>query len=390
MNKLLLLLWLCISISGKAQPKYQAELTFAPDKGFYIIHLPLFVQSYARTDLTDLRIINSQGKQMPYLIKKDIKIYNRNEFIPYPILSKTLDKYNSRYLITTQRDTLSSLVLKIQNADACKRANLMGSNDTVNWFTVKEQLTLSENFNLHQPSTLQTVNFPVSNYAYYLLTINDSLSAPLNITAIGKIDSEHQISYHLTDVPNRMQMVHQKDTTIITLDYDVPYPICRLHLSISSPEFFRRNISISTPNGLVKTAIFTSEQNGNLYLPYPNKTSKLTLHIFNGDNPELCVDSVNSFTEHLFLIIYLPEAGNYRLTYADPKANVPNYDLTFFENKIPTNLKELQLTEPQLLSTTSLEKQNFFLLFLKKYGIWILIVAISIQILLYVRKMLKE
>lgn len=387
----MILLFIFACLTTTAQPGHQATLTEAPVKGFYIIDLPLSVRAYARQDLSDLRVMNGKGEQMPYLVRKDIQIYDKDEFVPYPILSQSFDKRHSHYLIDSRRDTISSLVLNIKNADAYKTANLKGSNDTVNWFTVKEHLVLTGNFNSHAPSTLQSIDFPLSDYAYYLLTIDDSLSAPLNITAIGKMNSNYQVFRHLAEVPGEMKISHQGDTSIICLDYNEMYPVSGIRLYVSSPEFFRRPVSLQDTQGYAVRSVINSEQSGSLFLPWQHKTSQLSLLIFNGDNPALRIDSVRSFSDRLFLITYLPEAGQYSLTFDDTKARTPKYDLIFFENKIPADMQKLDIISVQKNeSPDTTVHENTFMLFLRKYGIWLLIIAVSVQLLYMVKRMMRE
>ena len=391
MNKLILILLLFGNLTVKAQSGYQATLQEVTDKGFYIINLSLTVRGQARPDLSDLRIIDQKGSQAPYLIRKDIQIYDKEEFIPYAVLSQPIHHNQSRYLIATQGDTISSLVLNIKNADVVKTGNLKGSNDTTNWYTVKEHLILSGNFNSNTTSGLQTIEFPLSDYQYYLLTIDDSLSAPLNITEIGRTSSAYQVYRNMVTVPSQMQTQFWEDTTAIKLNYAENYPVCGLRLYISQPEFFRRKIQLSDTLGHSVRAYIDSDRPNSLFIPWNHTTSYLSLFIFNGDNPMVRVDSVQSYSDRFYLITYFPEAGTYNLTYGDPNARQPNYDLTFFENKIPSTLPQLEVTATQKLQQAD-EKisENTFMLFLRKYGIWILIVAVSLQILYFVRKMMKE
>lgn len=391
MNKLILIFLLFVVLSAKAQPDYQATLQEVTDKGFYIVHLPLAVRGHANADLSDLRIINQEGKQVPYLVRKDIQIYDKEEFIPYPVLSKNDRSHQSRYLIATQGDTISTLVLNIKNADVVKTANLKGSNDTVNWYSVKEHFILSGNFNSNGTSGLQTIEFPLSDYQYYLLTIDDSLSAPLNITDIGRTSFDYQVYHNMVTVPGELQSQYRGDTTWVTLNYGENYPVCGLRLYVSQPEFFRRNIQLSDTLGHRVRTVIHSEEPSSLFIPWNRTTSCLFLSIFNGDNPMLRVDSIQSYSDRLYLIAYFPEAGKYNLTYGDPHARQPDYDLAFFENKIPSTLPQLEVTSPQKLQQADDNtSENPFMLFLRKYGLWILISAVSLQILYFVRKMIKE
>lgn len=392
MKKLLFTSFVLLSVlTVVAQARYHSRLAEVPAGGFYQIDLPLSVRGAAQTNLSDLRILSPTGEQVPYLVRTHRHLSGRQEFIPCPIHRIQPEHPGTRIFIETGTDTLSSLVLNIKNADTWKKANLQGSRDSIHWYAVKEQILLADNFNRQGTSVLQIIDFPPSDYPYYLLTIEDSLSAPLNILEVGKIHTTPHAPYLQTRLPATCTIRQIADTTFVSLKYDASYPVSALQLEVSAPEFFRREAFLLNRSGYVAEQFtLSSDQPASLYMPCQLRTDSLTLMILNGDNPPLQIGQLDSYIRELTLIAYFPTSGKYEMTYGDPTASAPRYDLALFEDRIPRELPRLKVLSVEIREDLPDAPTQPWKVFLQRYGLWILIAAIIIQILYIVRKMMRE
>lgn len=388
-NLLLFVLLISLSPGILAQARYRSPLSEVTAEGFYALDIPVSVVEQATRGLVDLRITNKNGKEIAYLIKKDAHSEGKQEFIPYKYSRLASKEHKTRILIETEGDTISSLTLNIKNADIHKVGSIEGSNDRFQWFGIKENINFSGSYSPAETNTYVTLDLPRSDYRYYQLTIDDSLSAPLNITDVGQIVNSYSEYRYLTELPIQNTSIRDSfDITIITLDYVHKYDIKAIHFYISAPAFYKRLIICDNNQ---TSSILDSDRPNSSTLSCDFYTNRVAFKICNKNDRPLQIDSIKTYADKFILITYLPEVGNYYLTYADSTAQQPNYDLSYFENKIPENPQTLTiLSTEQIVSPAKTTSENLFLFYLKKYGIWTIIILVSAQILYSVWKMARK
>lgn len=391
MKKINILVLLCCLTIGKgwAQPAYKAALPTIPKDAFYAIDLPQQVLGCTLNDFSDIRIKNSDGKEVAWLLQEDVRSGHDSEFIPYQT-SVTSATRRTNLLITTDRKPLSSFILKIKNADTEKEANLTGSNDGKQWFAVRETIRLNNISSTSETEALLYLNFPLSDYKYYKMAINDSLTTPLNIVGVGRIKDESFYERNLLEVPAQQVRMQEKGKwTEIELTYPYKYAIERVAFYISSPKFFSRTVNIAVPADVSWSNVLTHSNGNPQSFALGVEASALKLSVFNGDDQPLTIDSVKTYIRKYYLVAALQKGGNYTLTYGDPKATFPQYDLSF-RHQLPAEIEHLTIKNiEQAAQLASPEAPSAWLVFLKKYGIWIIIAVVIVQILLMVRKLMK-
>lgn len=376
-----------VSLS-QAQSRYRSSLSAVDTAGFYRVDLPMDMTGKSAPLLTDVRITDEAGKEIAYLLRKDAYTKEESMFIPYPVEFLTSDDRKTRIVVETGGDEISTLALNIKNADARKTATLEGSNDRIQWFSVREKVILSANYSQEQPEAYATLDLPLSDYLYYKLTVDDSLSAPLNIKHIGQIKSTSESFRHMLEIPvKKTSTLDSAGTTTVTIDYAARQAIKNVRFYISAPAFYKRDMYIS---GESRTFTLRSDDTSSLLIRCNQRTDRMTVRIQNNDNTPLSIDSVRAYTDKLFLVAYLPEPGNYFLTYGDSTAQQPDYDLISFADKIPATPQKLSILSTETTIAPPVEDTNHFLAFLKKYGIWAIIVIVSAQVLYSVWKMSKK
>lgn len=383
---LLLCLLLC---EAMAQPTHKAILPKVGNDAFYRIDLPYEVLGGARPDLADLRITDDKGKEVAWLLREDVESKNSNEFIPLPMDVSSMPR-RTDLLITGAGKPLASFFLRIKNADVSKEAALLGSDDGVKWFAVKDRFQLSRANDSNQTEALLGVTFPLSDYQYYKLSLNDSLSAPLNVIGVGQMKAESYNKQHLLEVPLARSRVstHEKETEIeLVLPFKFQFE--RLDFYISSPRYFRRNLRLAQPFG---EAVVLSDAGGS---PQPVSMSgysdTLRLSISNGDDRPLGIDSIKVYVRKYSVVAALEKDEEYTLTYGDPQAKFPQYDLSF-SKQIPDQIDRVLISHIERIPADASLKEtpSPWLVFLKTYGIWLVIILVIAQILYMVRKMISS
>jgi len=408
MKHLLFILALFVSVNLFAAPKYKTVLPEIVNDDFYAIDLPYFVIGKCQANFADIRIFDKETqKEVAYIIKESIDERNFSEFVPFDITTEKQGK-TTNVLITTAGEKINSFTLRIKNADVSKNASLWGSNDKQKWYGVKDKFLLSNNYNQNQTETLIDINFPLSNYQYYKIILNDSLSAPLNILSVGIIKNEHSREKHFLPIPIIEKTIKEKEkNTEIQLVFDDKILISKIELYVSSPQFFSRSVKVYLP--LQKNEkysrknkksqkqyyyhrdFFTETINKNVFtIDYHNQTDTLLLSIFNGDDQPLKIDSIKAFTRSVYLVAFLQKGKFYELFYGDYQAVLPHYDLTFAA-RLPEQIVHIMPSETvEKINIPAEESSSAFLNFMKTYGLWAIILLIIGQILYMVWRITKQ
>ncbi len=370
-----------------AQPSCRAAIPPVPADGYYAVDLSLDMLGHARRDLSDLRIIDQEGKEVAWLLCDDSERVFRGSFEPFATEVTSTPK-ETKVLIETDGKPLSAFTLCMKNADADKRATLRGSNDREKWFAVKERISLVNISNPERTEAYIPIEFPLSDYRYYLITIGDSLSAPLNITGVGVQTKQYSfVSPRMQEVPVKELNIRTegKQTNVLLV---LPYTIevANLGFHISAPEYFSRDVKM---DGVYQSYTLTSDKGRPLVVHYPNYSDSIRMVVYNKDDRPLQIDSIQVFAKKRYLVAGLKQGVGYRLTCGDAKARFPQYDLSF-ATQLPDSLAHLTLQQVELSPVIPGEAEAPWWIFLKTYGIWIIIVLISLQILYSIRKMLKQ
>lgn len=411
MTKLInsVLFFLLIAGNGLAQPMYKAFLPPVGADGFYAVDLSSEVLGGACPDLADVRITDKDGKAIAWLLREDIEQNSSNEFIPFPTeISSAQNK--TEILIETKGKSLSSIVLRIKNADADKNATLLGSNDRKSWFAVKDHLYLTNTSSRNRTEAFLNLEFPLSDYPYYKLLVSDSLSAPLNIIGVGMLKDKSFYKQHILNIPIKESSMHTNgEYTDIELVFPYKYQVAGVIFYISSPQFYTREIKFYLPvtkrlltkKRLLKNREYDytsgyfvetlSADKGNpVIMGYNQYTDTMKMSVYNGDDQPLTIDSIKPYTRKLHLVAGLKAGNTYTLTYGDKQALFPDYDLSFGK-QLPDSIPHISITDIQQLTVSAEQPaSDKWVSFFKTYGVWLVIGFVIVQILNMVRKIVKQ
>lgn len=394
-------------LSGTAAPIRQAALPRVDREGFYAIDIPYEVAGVAKPDFSDLRIWSRNGREIAYFIREEEHYTEGKEFISCPI-EVSVWPGRTDVFIRTGGQPLSSFVFRIKNADTDKTASLKGSDDREHWYTVKDRISFSREYDRSYTETQFTVEFPLSDYAYYLLSISDSLSAPLNVLSVGTIKEKPVSVKDRTGVlPASVWQKDEKSHTDLTLAFPGKFVFREIVFYVSSPLYYRRPVRMAIPSRekavrqkrfsrrrtlvreeICRYDVLDSDRESRLYLDDGLYADTLKIRIENGDDQPLTVDSVRACIAHAVAVAWLNPEDTYVLTYGDEEARKPQYDLSF-RKKVPVRLSSLTIENIRKLPAET-PVSGLGVRFWKTYGIWLIIGLVMIQILFIVYRMISS
>ena len=141
LNNFLILLFLTNLSFGQFQTT--GKIKEVKGNGFHEIVLSPEIRSYSKQDLSDIRIFNAKGNEIPYFIKSNSEAL-LNTFEEYSIVSKTVFPKKSTSIVVAVPSIKNNnqLSLFIANADVEKNYSISGSNDQKEWFGISNSQVL--------------------------------------------------------------------------------------------------------------------------------------------------------------------------------------------------------------------------------------------------------
>ncbi|MDQ3191048.1 MAG: hypothetical protein M3Q58_05590 [Bacteroidota bacterium] len=403
MKKLISLCFLLFPIIGFSQNfNWEAALQ-KPDKtGFYRITLNPKITTHLNKQITDIRITDSQNAEVPYLFQKEAPTYYSQLFHD-EVIEKRIQKSccTSITLYNKKRNKINNISLLIKNADVVKIASLYGSYDQKDIYILKQNFKLYNINNQKETSELKILDFPLSDYLYYTIKIDDSLSAPLNILKAGYYDTFRENGkYTPVPSPEFTKKDSTEKKTYIKIVFDKETLLDKLEFSVKGGPYFLRKATLYEPKERktkkgkteyylkeISKTILSSVNENSIVLP-SLKTKELLLVIENEDNPALTIDSITGFHLNRYMIAWLEKDKQYNLKFGNENSIAPKYDLNYFKDSIPSSIPELKYG-----AIVSLKKEEIKVgarVFTNQNIIWIAIGAVVLLLGTMSVKMVKE
>jgi hypothetical protein len=382
--------------------KAEASLPVVQKDAFYRILLSPDVLVHVNDQLTDIRIYDGDGKEVPYLLESEIPVTQSQEFIEYEIISKEIKPgcCTSLLLRNQKKTPIDNIHLVIKNAEAARGASLLGSDDRENWFT------LIDNFRIYAPTDapetheIKIVDFPWSNYEFYLLKTKDSTYAPLNILSAGyfKEKTSNGKYQELRAKVTATDSVSEKKT-YVRIALDALHFMDKLEVAVSGTRYYRRSATLFEKRVHVKGKSreeyyqplrnfeLTSGRTAVIELPGV-RGQQFIIEVENYDNPPLTISSVKAYQLNRYLTAWLPSSDDYKMLFGNANLNAPVYDITFFKDSIPEVTSILHAKSLTLLAGKEQATSTTF--FTSKAFIWVAIIGIAVVLGFMSFKLIRE
>lgn len=368
----------------------EAKLQSVEADGFYRIDVTPAMSAYTNAAFSNIRIYNQQKTEVPYLFQEEAIQYYSTQFKPYEIVEKKQVK-NCCTLLTLKNLVslpINNISLSIKNAEVSKQATLMGSDDRQNWFALKQHFLLHTINNPDNTMVVKIVDFPLSNYTFYKLEIDDSSSAPLNILSAGYYEQQTEEGKYTTidDLKIKATDSMQRKQTFIRISLDTIMTIDRVKIAMTGQPYFLRRASLyslqySTNRKGEQGSFFQWEYDMELSSKQTTilnvnelRSKELLVIIDNEDNPPLKLESALLLQRSRYLVAWLKKGEKYVLKTGAASMSLPSYDLANFQENIPKQLTQVQLGEFTVFAKQGAKTSTT--IFTNRMIIWVAIIFV--------------
>lgn len=362
---ILLTLFMYVPVFASFQPEswqYSKELT-AEKSGFSLIDLDAEVLKHSNQDLTDIRIIDQNGRELPYQqvgLAPDLKSYPATLFdvaVNADYTLATLDVGKEGRL----HNEISLDVKPLKNS-YLREVTVEASNDNQNWVMIAKDKIFNlnqqkdpamfdqkeENFKVNQKDNYikNELNYAPVSYRYLRLKIDRQAGEPLVVTgAVVNFASNSEYTSAVlpsTIISNRGD--YKTKFTDIIVDLGVPnYIVNDIRLEIQDNNY-ERAVYCYTGKDLSEWSVIAKQDIYNYqWQGYQAERNELEVHfvsnrylklsINNQDSPELSISQISIYGSAPKLLVNLQE-GNNTLWYGNSLAQMPAYDLSKFAAQV--------------------------------------------------------
>lgn len=394
LNNFFILLFLTNLSFGQFQ--VTGKIQDVTKNGFHQIVLSPEIRSYSKQDLSDIRIFNSKGNEVPYFIQNNSEAL-LHTFEEYTIVSKSVvaKKSTSIIIAIPSNQNNNQLSLFIANADGEKNYSISGSNDLKEWFGISNSKVLYDLNSTTEASVIKTISYPLSTYQYLKIDFDDRKTLPLNILKVGNFNSQIQKNTWLEIKPKKTSTTEDRSEkeTLIHVTFDRPQIINQIVFEISKPTYYSRKAIIykkvkqqkNRKSVIYDEEIITFELNSNTKNSFTIPEifeEEFFIKIENKDNQPLAILTIKYNQKPISIITDLSANEKYTIKAGDRNLTEPQYDLSDFKNNIQNNLHQTAIYDVKPIAeikTKSKEKS----IWQKPWFMWTCILLGAVTILYF-------
>jgi hypothetical protein len=381
-----------------------AKISSIKADGLHQIVLPTSIRSASKDDLSDFRIFDGNGTEVPYYnLKKETETLQEN-FSGFEIIaSSNISKKSSTLIIdlnSTQKRNKLNLI--IANSDVVKTYNLSGSNDQKSWFGLSNKQVLFDLSNPADTFVFKTIEFPLSSYRYLKIDFDDTKTLPIHVLKVG--DVSHKIEKSsLLNIGYQSKSVKELSSekkTLITIVFDKKELVNKITFEEIDAKFFKRQVHVyqkviqtykrKTDTILNTIASFELNSNSdNSFDIQQQHYKQLYLEIENLDSPPLQFAAIKFSQYPISIIADLKKDQNYIIKTGNAALTSPQYDLSVFQQNIKNTLPEATVTEIEI-NTTKLPEKPIKSFWMQPWFMWVCISLGAIVVLYFASSLVKD
>lgn len=373
--------------------------------GFYKFEIGPALSSWLTPGFANLRIIDESGQQVPYVVENG-SAYETKTFVEYRLFDRSVVTgcCTSLGIENPHNRPIHNIHIRLANADVHKTASLSGSNDRQIWYALKDAFYLDPVNNRHDVSELRALDFPLSNYKYYRLVINDSTTSPLNIMSVGYYKVIHKTASYVPVKPVQVKVLDSLKVkkTFITVSFDTSQWIDRLSISADGAPYFLRSAVVSVVENKrdkkgrqfqrktpLKDFNISNDAPSVLDL-YGMKARTLLIEVDNLDSPPLKAFTVEARQLQRYGMAWLEKGKRYRIAVGRTALEAPQYDLPAFKDKLPVNMPSMEhkpIIRVKDRPDIRIAEEGFWQ---TRYMVWVAITGIIILLAFFSMRMIRE
>ncbi|MEW6082588.1 MAG: DUF3999 family protein [Bacillota bacterium] len=325
--------------AGGAMPEWQFQREIAgqvPGLGVAGVYLPPEVYARSRPGLADLRVVDSSGRAVPFILSDRPAAVEREE-LPATMLDYSHGESTTVFLLDLGPHVPPTNGLSIQTPESSflYPVEVRGSHDMVEWFLLGEGLIVDFQGEVHFRSL--EVRYPQSTYRYLRVTVTRDLQRPLPVTGASAFFVPERQGTPLEAVAS--EYAYESRDGLSTLIIDLGYEnLPSHHLVVSvAPGMFQRQVSVWGSNdreewqhlaqGSFLSLVLADYRKELLEIDYTGAHRYLKMEIHDSDSPPLDIGGVD-VRRYPGEVVFQAEPGKtYALYYGNPAAPQPTYDL---------------------------------------------------------------
>ncbi len=334
---------------------WQAKLESVKNPGYYEIFLSSDVTSHLHHAFPDIRLYDNKNNEIQYIINQKKIIYDKGKQTELKILKNKYRKFKHFTEViaeNTDKVEISNLIFKVVNTNNPVYIKILGSNDTRNWYILKNNYPTVPDITNEDTTEIKVMNLPRSDFKYFKILFHDYDEQNIEVIKV--------FYHHLADIRAEYTQlpkpkITQKDTldkSILTVEFDDAQFIDMLTFGIQGPEFYLRKVQMMKDDTIsasvtgeefydqMKKDFWFGSLKSNRINLADYKAKKIVFIIDNKDNQPLKIYKVNAYQLKNYMIAYLLPGMKYHFLFGSKNANFPSYDLPFFKDTIPKVLPE--------------------------------------------------
>ena len=312
------------------------------------------VYQNASAELSDLRLYDALGEQVPYFIRSGNTV-EWAEARTYPMEVLRAYPQDDAFLFdlqAVQTDALTdveatSLVLSTDSGPFAKEVVLLGSADGTHWREVCRDTV----YRVENQEKLEIVFPAPQKYTFYRVSLSNNLEEISLSEASLRYSAKEGGERAFIEAITPAYTVEQKERqTLITLTGIKNLRLAGLHLEADG--MFLRRVSTPLAEKELYQLNFSSVAYRDLYLPLggaPWREDTLQITVENGDNKPVTLGRVvvEYYADELVF-----EGGNgpYRLQFGEP-LEVPSYDIESYRAQVLAQPIDALALSPVMLET---------------------------------------
>jgi len=260
MKRLALLILMIITsvslatIAARAQNSlapWQFFAEVAPDRSaakIYRLVVPLQVMDKAREDLTDLRLIDAGGREIPYALRVRKEVNEQREFGTRLFNRVVVGTATEVSVDLGQNpDEHNEIEIETTGTNFRRHVDVEGSDNGANWKTLRTGAQIFEFASQNRVANSDHVSYPLSRYRFLRLRIHpdeltDKNPPDVTIVKVLMVARERGLltTWDVAASPPQFLRNQGVPTSAWTIDLGARVPCDRLQLEIDSESFSRQ------------------------------------------------------------------------------------------------------------------------------------------------------
>ena len=406
MKTTLIKIFLLACIITTAQTFTHSLTIASKQNGLQALAINANLKNLANTGFSDVRVYDKNNNEVPYFLVNESFNYSSSNFKEYQISDKEIGKgrYTSFIVLNPKKETMQNIVLCVANSDAIKVCNIVGSDDKKQWYSVSDGILMYNLFDEKSVYAYRTLYFPLVNYKYIKIEVNDLHTLPLNILKAGYFEGSISAGRLNEAKPEVYSYATYKEKKIsnAVFKFENRTIVDKISFKIKSPNFYKRQAvifvyrtrKVKQKEERYKEVLLEFELNSesnNTFNLTDFREKEFEMEISNADNPPLEFERIKFEQLQTYLVADFNAGQNYSLFAGNKKLTSPIYDIEYFKNKISQFLPTLQVSELNKIPVITTEiKAPEKKLWQEPWFMWVCIAAASFVLFLFSIRILKD